>query len=166
MLKAEDVIRLLNLKPHPEGGFYRETYRSEVFISQEALPTRYSGPRCCGTAIYFMLTSGNFSMMHLVKSDEFFHFYLGDPVEMLKLYPDGTGAIVEIGTDLEKGMLPQVLVEKNVWQGFRLKDGGNYALFGTTVCPGFEFEDFEIADPATIFAQYPDFKEMIRKLTK
>jgi uncharacterized protein len=164
MQTPEDIIRLLDLKPHPEGGFYRETYRSDVTIATDSSP-RYSGPRCCGTVIYFMLTAGHFSMMHRVKSDEIFHFYMGDAVEMLKLYPDGKGEIVEIGTDLEKGMLPQVLVEKDVWQGFRLKEGGSYVLFGTTVCPGFDFQDFETAEREEILKQYPDFKEMILKLT-
>ena len=104
--------------------------------------------------------------MHRGKSDEPFHFYMGDPTELLMLYPDGTGKIIEIGTDLEKGMEPCITIEKGVWQGQRLKEGGRFVLFGTTVNPGFEFDDFEFGDRAKLQAEYPDFREMIALLTK
>lgn len=166
MLSAEDVIRILDLKPHPEGGYYKEIYRSGELLSQESLPPRYSAPRCFGTGIYYLLTSNDRSVMHRVKSDETFHFYMGDPAEMLKLYPDGTGETIGIGIDLEKGMVPCVTVEKDVWQGLRLKAGGSFVLFGTTVNPGFEFDDFEFGDPNRLQAEYPAFSEKIRQLTR
>lgn len=166
MLNAEDIIKLLDLKPHPEGGYYKEIYRSDEIIQQESLPSRYSGPRCFGTGIYYLLTPGDISMMHRVKSDETFHFYMGDPVELLKLYPDGSGEIIEIGPDLEKGMTLCATIEKNVWQGQRLKKGGRFVLFGTTVNPGFEFSDFEVGDRDRLQREYPVFSERIGALTK
>ncbi|MDD4921708.1 MAG: cupin domain-containing protein [Bacteroidales bacterium] len=165
MLNAEDIIRLLNLKAHPEGGYYREIYRSEETMDQKSLPSRYSGPRCFSTGIYYLLTSDDRSMMHRVKSDETFHFYMGDPAEILKLYPDGTGEMMEIGIDLEKGMKPCVTIEKGVWQGQRLKEGGRFVLYGTTVSPGFEFEDFEFGDRESLQKEYPQFREKIEELT-
>jgi uncharacterized protein len=161
----DEIIRLLQLKPHPEGGFYRETYRSEETFNRETLPDRYSGSRCFGTCIYYLLTAETFSMLHRIKSDEFFHFYLGDPLEMLQLFPDGTGNVLSIGTDLQAGMFPQVLVEKGVWQGLRLKEGGSYALLGTTVAPGFDFDDFETGNRETLKKTYPDFETLIELLT-
>jgi len=166
MLTAESIIRLLDLKPHPEGGYYREIYRSDEILPPDALPARYLGPRSFSTGIYYLLTPGDRSVMHRVKSDETFHFYMGDPAEILKLYPNGTGEVVEIGLDLEKGMAPCVTIEKNVWQGQKLKEGGRFVLFGTTVSPGFEFEDFEFGDRALLQAEYPAFKERIEALTK
>jgi len=166
MLSAEEVIRILDLKPHPEGGYYKEIYRSDEMLDQKSLPSRYAGPRSFGTGIYYLLTPGDISVMHRLKSDETFHFYMGDPAEMLKLYPDGTGEIIDVGTDLEKGMEPRVMIEKGVWQGQRLKDGGRFVLFGTTVSPGFEFEDFEFGDRARLKAEYHAFSKMIGQLTK
>jgi uncharacterized protein len=163
--KAEDIIRALGLKPHPEGGFYLETYRCEEVLPTEVLPNRYSGPRVFGTCIYYLLTADTFSMLHRLQSDEIFHFYFGDPLEMLQLFPDGTGKIMSIGTDLQQGMLPQVVVEKEVWQGLRLCEGGVFALLGTTVAPGFDFRDFETGDRLSLQKAYPAFSEMIRALT-
>ena len=166
MPTAESIIRLLNLKPHPEGGYYKEIYRSDEILPKESIPSRYSGPRCFSTGIYYLLTPGDRSLMHRVKSDETFHFYMGDPAEILKLYPDGTGEIIEIGLDLEKGMEPCVTIEKNVWQGQKLKEGGRFVLYGTTVSPGFEFEDFEIGNRSLLQTKYPAFKVKIEALTK
>ncbi len=166
MNRAEEIIRLLDLKPHPEGGYYREIYRSEESIPKDGLPERYSGPRNFGTGIYYLLTPGDMSAMHKVASDEIFHFYMGDPTELLKLYPDGTGELLEIGTDLAKGMKPCAIIEKGVWQGQRLKEGGQFVLFGTTVCPGFDFADFVMGNREELIAEYPDFKKEIGNLTK
>jgi uncharacterized protein len=166
MSEAEVIIKKLNLKSHPEGGYYKEIYRSDEKISKSALPERYSGDRCMGTGIYYMLTPGEISAMHKVKSDETFHFYGGDATELLLLFPDGTAKIVELGNDIENGMSLTVTIEHGVWQGQRLKPGGKYALFGTTVNPGFEFDDFEFGKRDELIKMYPDFSEMILKLTK
>jgi hypothetical protein len=162
----DKIKSILNLSPHIEGGFFKETYRSDETVSAKELPERYSGGRFFGAAIYYMITSGTFSAMHRLKSDEIFHFYLGDPVEMLQLFPDGTGKTVIIGSDLLNGMRPQVTVQRGVWQGLRLQKGGNYALMGTTVSPGFDYSDFEKGFRKNLLQEYPDFKELILALTR
>jgi predicted cupin superfamily sugar epimerase len=165
-LTAEDVVRLLDLAPHPsEGGHFRETYRSGLLIPGEALSSAYAGAREASTAIYYLLTPTTFSAMHRLTGDEVFHFYLGDPVEMLQLYPDGTGRSVVLGTDLEQGMRPQVVVPGGVWQGARLAGGGRFALMGTTVAPGFSFEDFELGGRDALLREYPAHRQMILALT-
>jgi predicted cupin superfamily sugar epimerase len=113
MLTADKIIALLNLKPHPEeGGYFVETYRSSETLSEKALPSRYKGVRSFGTAIYYLLTPETFSTIHRLQSDEIFHFYLGDPVEMLQLWPDGSGRILILGTDIMNGMKPQAVIPK------------------------------------------------------
>jgi predicted cupin superfamily sugar epimerase len=164
---AEQLILLLNLKPHPEeGGYYRETYRSIEHIPRDTLPDRYKGDRSFATAIYYLLTPGTFSAIHRLLSDEIFHFYLGDPVEMLQLQPDGSGEILTLGTDILNGMHPQVVVPKETWQGARLYPGGRFALLGTTVSPGFEFADYETGRRDELINSYPRFRDMIIFLTK
>ena len=113
MITAQQIIATLGLQPHPrEGVYFVEGYRSEESIFGEALPGRYSGPRSISTAIYYLLTPDAFSEMHRLRSDEVFHFYLGDPMEMLQLRPDGTGEVVMLGTDIVGGMRPQVVVQQ------------------------------------------------------
>jgi len=166
MITADQLIALLDLKPHPEGGYYIETYRSSETISEEALPRRYKGRRCFGTAIYYLLTAQTFSAMHRVRSDEIFHFYSGDPVEMLQLWPDGSGRVAILGSDVLNGMQPQVVVDRGVWQGARLLKGGKFALLGTTVSPGFEFADYESGRRKELVKSYPQFRELVIALTK
>ena len=164
---AEDLIRLLGLEPHPaEGGYFRETYRSKETIPAGALPAGYGGPRSVATAIYYLLTPTTFSAMHRLPGDEMFHFYLGDPMEMLQLRPDGEGEVVVLGHDVADGMRPQVLVPEGVWQGSRLRPGGRYALLGTTMSPGFDYADFELGVRAELVRAYPEFKEWIVALTR
>ena len=154
-MKADEIIKKLNLIPHPaEGGFFVEYYRSTESIEKEALPSRYDGDRAFGTSIYFLLTKDTFSQMHRLKSDEIFHFYLGDPVEMLHLYPDGKAERIIFGNDLSMDM-----------KLARVIDGGEFALMGTTVAPGFDFSDYENGDRASFIRDFPEYKELIRKLT-
>ena len=167
MITKEEIIALLNLKPHPEeGGYFVETYRSEEFVSSGILPGRYEGRRRYSTAIYYLLTPDTFSAIHRIKSDEIFHFYHGDAVEMLQLWPDGSGKVLLLGTDMVVGMRPQVIVPREVWQGARLRSGGRFALLGTTVSPGFEYEDFETGRRDSLVRTYPDFRDLIIALTK
>ncbi|HEX2987415.1 MAG TPA: cupin domain-containing protein, partial [Chloroflexota bacterium] len=143
-MDVQQIIAALNLQPHPkEGGYFVESFRSEGRLLAEVLPEGFSTPRALSTAIYYLLTPATYSEMHRLPGDEIFHFYMGDPVEMLQLWPDGTGKVVELGTDLESGQRPQVVVPGEVWQGSRLKQGGSYALLGTTMSPGFDYEDYE-----------------------
>ncbi len=109
-MTADEIIERLGLEPHLEGGYFAETYRSKLTLPASALPVEYGGGRDAGTAIYYLLTADTVSAMHRVRSDEVFHFYMGDPVEMLQLYADGSGAIVALGRDLAAGMRPQVVV--------------------------------------------------------
>ncbi|MGI5835524.1 MAG: cupin domain-containing protein [Chloroflexota bacterium] len=165
-MDAKEIIEALRLKPHPrEGGYFVESYRSEERINGGTLMGRYSGSRSVSTAIYYLLTPDSFSEMHRLQSDEVFHFYLGDPVEMLQLWPDGKGIVVKLGTDISAGMRPQVVVPRGVWQGARLAPGGQYALLGTTVAPGFEYVDYESGLREELLRLYPDFTELICTLT-
>ena len=160
-LTADDVIRLLDLKPLTiEGGYFRETYRTPQTV--ELL--RFRGPRSLKTAIFYLLTPDTFSRMHRVPGDELFHFYLGDPVEMLQLAPNGTG-IVTMGHNIIQGMELQHVVPGGYWQGARLKTGGRFALMGTTMSPGFDYSDYETSPPEPLVERWPKFRDMIFALS-
>jgi uncharacterized protein len=164
-MTADDVIRLLNLQPHPvEGGFFRETYRDGLELPA-GTSEKYSGPRCVGTAIYYLLKPGHVSELHVLPGDEVFHFYLGDPVRMLQLWPDGTGREVVLGPDLQSGQVPQCVVPAGVWQGTALEPGGAFALLGATMSPGFDFADYRGAARADLLARWPSFAARIAELT-
>ena len=165
-MTAEEIKRLLQLEAHPcEGGYFRQTWRSEEVIPLASLPSRYSGARAAGTAIYYLLEPSTFSEMHRLISDEVFHFYYGDPVEMLQLWPDGSSRVVQLG-GLGAGMLPQLVVPKGVWQGSRLVLGGEVALIGCTVSPGFDYVDYESGKRADLLREYPQAAELIASLTR
>jgi uncharacterized protein len=166
MLKADEIIELLKLEPLiGEGGFFRRTYFSNVNLSQNFLSPKYNGTRSIASAIYYFLTPDTFSEMHKLLSDEIFHFYLGDKVEMLQLYPDGNGKIITIGNDLAAGIYPQVLVPAGYWQGLRLIEGGSYALLGTTMSPAFDYQDYTSGKRDDLIKLYPQYKELITSLT-
>jgi predicted cupin superfamily sugar epimerase len=160
-MTAEEIKSLLKLEPHPiEGGSFRRTYTSTGSIE---LPR---GVRAQSTAIYYLLEPGTFSEMHLLDSDEIFHFYLGDPVEMLQLLPDGGSAVLTLGSDLLAGQRVQLIVPAGVWQGTRLIGSGKVALLGCTVTPGFDYADYRNAPAAELIAKWPDQAERIRALTR
>ena len=174
-LTAEEVKRRLGLTPHPrEGGWFVRTYEASEMISPENFGDgRYDGPRRTGTAIYYLLEPETFSEMHVLASDEIFHHYAGDAVEMLQLHPDGNSRRVVIGRDLPAGERPQVIVPRGVWQGSRLlasvqgtAGACGWALLGCTVNPGFEFADYRSAPRAELIARWPDETEMITQLTR
>ncbi len=167
MISVEQIKSILNLRPHPEeGGYYSETYRSAASIPGDALPDCYGSARSFSTAIYYLLTPDTFSAMHRLKTDEIFHFYLGDPIEMVQLWPDGSGKLVTLGTDIAHGMRLQEVVPRGVWQGSALRAGGAFALLGATVAPGFEFADYEAGRRKELTQQYPEYAERIRALTR
>lgn len=152
---------MLRLEPHPkEGGLFRQTYVSAETVTLER------GVRAAGTAIYYLLEAGTFSEMHVLKSDEIFHFYLGDPVEMLQLYPDGRSALYTLGPDLRQGQHVQLIVPAGVWQGTRLVKGGQVALLGCTVSPGFDYADYRGGSYAELEEKWPTREELIRTLTR
>jgi predicted cupin superfamily sugar epimerase len=166
MLTAQEVIARLQLVPLTiEGGYFRETYRAPLRFMPHALPPEYGGERNASTAIYYLLTPDTFSAIHRVKSDEVFHFYAGDAVEMLQLWPDGRSEIVLLHNDLAAGHLPQVVVPAGVWQGCRLVPGGQWALMGCTVAPGFDYADFEAAPRTELLRDFPDHAALITALT-
>src|SRR4029079_11335198 len=167
MLTAQQVIEQLKLVPLTiEGGYFRETYRAPLMIPGGALSKEYTGDRNVSTAIYYLLTPDTFSAIHIVRSDEAFHFYAGDPVEMIQFWPDGTSRVVIISNDRAAGHEPQLVVPAGVWQGCRLAQGGKWALMGCTVAPGFDYADFMLADRAELLAKHPAHAEMIKALTK
>jgi hypothetical protein len=168
MQNTEQIIQHFNLKPLPEeGGYYRELYRSEEIIDKSALPERYDSSRCFGTSILFLLKKGVFSALHRLKSDEVYHFHSGDPVKILLLSPNGDSRVAILGNDITKNHQPQLVIPKGTWQGCCLKnEDSEFALMGCTVSPGFEFEDFEVAERKMLIARYPQQKELITKLTR
>ncbi|MBS1805905.1 MAG: cupin domain-containing protein [Acidobacteria bacterium] len=160
-MTAEQIKKLLGLDPHPiEGGYFRQTWAASGTLD---LPR---GTRAQGTAIYYLLEQGEFSEMHMLESDEVFHFYLGDPVEMLQLFQDGRSAVVVLGQDLQADQQVQVLVPAGVWQGTRLIGDGKMALLGCTVTPGFDYADYHKASYEELAAKWPAQKERIRALTR
>ncbi|MCB9665012.1 MAG: cupin domain-containing protein [Alphaproteobacteria bacterium] len=145
-MDADEIVRLLDLQPHPEeGGWFVETYRSA-----EAL-----GERSLSTAIYYLLSGTSISAMHRLPGDEIFHHYLGDPVEVLLLHPDGRHELVVLGPDLRAGHRPQLVVPGGVWQGAVLLHG-RAALLGTTMAPGFAYADYAHGDIDALAAAWPD----------
>ena len=161
-LSAEEIARLLQLEPHIEGGQFVQTYRSSLNLSLEG----YEGARAASTAIYYLFTPEGFSILHRVTSDEIFHFYLGDPLEMLLLHPDGSSQLLELSSRLLKGGRPQIVVPAGVWQGTRLKAGGTLALSGATVAPGFEYADYQEGVREVLLEEYPLERERIVALTR
>jgi len=160
-----EIIGKLNLKPLPgEGGYYSETYKSKSIFKTGQLPANFKGEHAFSTCIYYLITTDSFSQMHRLPADEIWHFYLGDPAYQLQLYPDGKGKKLSIGCNLNANEQPQVIVPANVWQGTKLKKGGEYALFGTTMSPGFEFLDYEAANAKDLIDKYPAFKNEIMEL--
>ena len=167
MSTAREIIAHYNLRPLPvEGGYFAETYRSAATIAPAALGPGYSGHRCFGSARFYLLTPDTFSALHRLRGDEVFHFYLGDPVEMLQLRDDGTGEEIVIGNDIASGMKLQVVVPGNVWQGARLRSGGRFALMGTTMAPGFDFADYTSGGRKALTQSHPKFAAMIWALTR
>lgn len=163
IIKKFDMIPLEN-----EGGYFTETYRSQELILKEHLPLRYKSERCFLTSILYLITPDSFSSLHKVVSDEMFHFYLGDPVVMLNLFEDGKGQEIKLGSNIFGGEQVQYLVPKNTWQGAKLVKGGRFALLGTTVSPGFEYEDFILAKAyeSEIINKYPEFSVLITELIR
>jgi len=166
-MTAQDIIDLLGLEPHlDEGGYFTQSYRSSDVLPATALPERYTGPRYLGTAIYYLLMPGTCSQIHRLPTDEIFHFYLGDPVNILLLFPDGTSDVFTLGPDIQNGQTVQLLVPRGCWQGALLADGGSFALMGTTMCPGFDYDDYEAGSRNTLIAEHPERKELIENLTE
>jgi YD repeat-containing protein len=164
-LTAADLIQMLGLQAHPmEGGYFRETWRSLETIRAGDLP-RHGAPRSAGTAIYYLLTPETVSALHRLPGDEVFHFYLGDPVRMLQLWPDGSSRELLIGPEVRNGHVVQTVVPGGVWQGSILEPGGRFALLGATMAPGFDYADYTNGDRRALTQAYPAAGRLIEQLT-
>ena len=166
-MNAAELVRELRLQPHPEGGYFRETYRAAETLS--ALPQRFAGERSISTAIYFLLEAGQCSHLHRIQSDEVWHFYSGDPLLVVEIDPAGALKTTRLGAPAQGGTY-QHMVPAGAWFGATLAEGGQsapvgFALVGCTVAPGFDFADFELADRATLLAEYPGHQDWIHRLT-
>ncbi|HBA84801.1 MAG TPA: hypothetical protein DCZ95_11970 [Verrucomicrobia bacterium] len=161
MKTADYWISRLQLLPHPEGGFYRETYRSETLIR----PPGFSGLRACSTGIFFLLRSGEGSHFHRFKSDEMWHFHEGAPLAIHVLHPHGEYRRILLGRDPEQGETFQAVIPANAWFGAQVEQPDSYTLIGCTVAPGFDFADFELARRDDLLRLYPNHKDLIEPLT-
>ena len=168
--RASAYIKVLNLLPHPEGGFYRETYRSEntvmVHPTPGTKPVRSAAVRSASTAIYFLLEQGNFSAFHKIAYDEMWHFYAGDPLEVLELQDSTALVSTTLGTDIFNGEVHQHVVKANTWFASRVARGGSFALVGCTVAPGFDFIDFCLGERAELSNLFPRHSQTISELTR
>lgn len=165
----EYLMERFHLQELPvEGGVYYRGYLSAESIPAGKLPERYKNDHPFGTGIYYLLVDdpNSFSAMHVLPTDEIYHFYLGDPVEMLLLYPDGSTHVQILGQDLRHGQEVQWLAPAGVWQGSHLKPGGSYALLGTTMAPGYIDEDFTLGKRADLTRAYPERADLIKTLTR
>jgi uncharacterized protein len=162
---ADYWITKLNLLPHPEGGYFRETYRGSENFKQSALPNRFSGDRQFSTAIYFLLRSQDRSMFHRIQSDELWHYHAGDTLSIFVLHPEGL-QVLKLGPNIDAGESLQIVVPAGKWFGALVDKPNTYTLAGCTVSPGFDFADFEIAPREQLIQSFPEHHAIIQKLTK
>ena len=156
----------LGLSPHPEGGYYRVTYKSDLTIVRSALPSRYQGDRAASTSIYFLLDEGNFSAFHRIASDEVWHFYAGSSLVVYVIDPDGNYSELHLGGGSEDSEVFQAVVKAGCWFASRVRDAAGFALVGCTVAPGFDFADFELGVRSELVAAYPAHQKLIAELTR
>ena len=165
-MNATHLINLLQLQPHPEGGYFKETYRAFEKIPAEALPRRFPGDRSFCTAIYYLLQQGDRSVFHRIKSDECWHFYDGDTLIIHIIENDGNYYNIKLGKELDDGETFQFVVPANTWFASEPAPGSLFCLSGCTVAPGFDFADFEIADKANLLLSFPQHADIIHRLCK
>lgn len=164
--KIEYFVSHLNLKPHPEGGYFKEVYRSETIIPQSCLPDRFSGYRNHATSIYFLLSSNNFSAFHRIKQDEIWNFHTGSSLSVHVIDRSGNYTKHRVGLNLENGDVPQLVVKAGNWFASSVDSPDAFALVGCTVAPGFDFSDFELADRNELIEEFPMHQEVITALTR
>jgi len=161
--RVRELIATLGLLPHPERGYYAETYRAPARVSART----HAGDRAAATAIYFLVTADEpVTSLHRLMSDEVFHLYEGGPLEILRLHADGHWDVARLGLDLAAGERPQIVVPAGTWFGTVLADGASHCLVGCSVAPGFEFADFELADGPELEAQFPGASPRIRRMRR
>jgi predicted cupin superfamily sugar epimerase len=165
MTELEFLIDKLELQPHPEGGYFKESYRSKGFIKQKHLDTHFIGDRNYCTAIYFLLTSDLFSAFHRINQDEIWHFYKGSPIRLHIISEKGNYSQVIIGNNIDNNESPQYVVSAKDWFAAELVNENDYALLGCTVSPGFDFKDFVLPKRETLLLKFPQHEKIITKLT-
>jgi uncharacterized protein len=163
--RAKYLIDKLQLVPHPEGGYFREIFRSGEIIEKSGLPARYNGNHSYYTSIYFLLEGEQISKFHRLRSDEIWHFYEGCPVKVYQINEMGELTEFLLGNKPDENTVYQALLRKNIWFGAELVDKDSFALIGCTVSPGFEYQDFELAERSLLLEQYPLLKDIIKSLT-
>ncbi len=166
MSEAEEIIKRLELLPHPEGGWYREVYRSDELIMIASLPERYIVPHCFSTSIYFLLKSDDFSAFHRIRSDETWHFYLGSPLIIYCIYPDGSSSQVLMGNKLSDGQFLQHTISRDCWFAAKCIIDKSFSLVGCTVSPGFEFQDFKLGQRQKLIGLFPQHTSVITEFTR
>jgi hypothetical protein len=159
-------IEKLGLEAHPEGGYYRQTYKAELILAKGSLPAEFTGARAASTAIYFLLRGEVFSAFHRLRSDEVWHFYVGATLVVHVIDGGGRYSEILLGSDAEAGEVLQAVVKAGCWFGSRVRDGKGFALVGCTVAPGFEFEDFEMGKRSGLVREYPQHRALIEGLTR
>lgn len=164
--KAKEYVDKLQLKVHPEGGYFSEVYRSEELIKVNHLPERYNSSRSFSTSIYFMLEENQFSSFHRLKSDELWHFYDGTALTIIVINEKGLLDTIRLGNDLNKSETFQTVIKKNSWFAAELIDKNSFALIGCTVSPGFDFDDFELGNRNDLVKEFPQYEEVIVKFTR
>lgn len=163
---AEYWISELNLREHPEGGYYREIYRSCETIQTRALPNRFNGPRTFSTAIYYLLEGNDYSALHRIRSDEIWHFYAGSAVTIHTIDQSGVYERALLGANPENDESLTAVITAGCWYGATLNEPRSFALMGGTVAPGFEFEDFELANRTDLMRSFPGHRCVIERLTR
>ena len=160
------IVDQFNLLPHPEGGYFKEVYRSKGDISERELTPEFTGARNFATSIYFLLTSSNFSGFHRIKQDEIWHFYHGSPLTVHVIDLKGNYVAHKVGFDLSGKIVPQLVVPAGCWFASSVEAKNGYAFVGCTVSPGFDFDDFELAKCEQLIQEFPNHEAVIRKLTR
>lgn len=164
-LNAAEIIEILQLKRHPEGGYFRELYRSDEKIAENHLPARYNGDRVFSTSIYFMLTEYDISAFHKIKSDEIWHYYSGASLSLYQINSEGELKVEVLGPCILNGEKLQLTIQRETWFGAKI-NGAGYCLVGCTVAPGFDFEDFEMPSREDLLKLFPQHEKVIKMLTK
>ncbi len=164
--KAKEYIEKLQLLEHPEGGYFKEVYRSEVIINKDYLPQRYSSDRCLSTSIYFLLEGKQFSALHRLKSDEIWHHIDGVSVKIFVIDENGKLTITKLGKNIKDGDVLQTVIKRSCWFGAEILDETSFTLVSCTVAPGFDFADFELGKREELLELFPEHKELVLKLTK
>lgn len=165
-MTGADFIKQLQLAPHPEGGYYRQTYKSGEYVHAAALPGRFAGDRPISTAIFYLLEKGDFSSFHKIKSDECWHFYQGGTLHIHILQNNGEYVLEKLGADIRAGENFQYMVPAEAWFAVEPAPGTAFALTGCTVAPGFDFNDFELGNRSTLLSLYPQHEEVIKRLCR